>query len=242
MAKLNAPISQMIGHVWDGVYQYEDFDKTPDGKYILKANIVNNGSARTAVQPGDIKYKDLNGDGVVNTLDQTVIGRAFPIHVGGFSNNFTYKGFDLNVFLQWSYGNDIVNANRLIFEGNPRLSYNLNQYASYADRWSPTNPSNTLHRIGGQGPSYYSSRVIEDGSYLRLKTIQIGYNFSSALLSQIKVKSLRAYLSAQNIYTWTNYSGPDPEVSVKNSTLTPGFDYSPYPRARTLTFGLNATF
>jgi TonB-linked SusC/RagA family outer membrane protein len=242
MAKLNSPISQIFGHVWDGVYQYEDFDKTPDGRYILKANVVNNGAARTAVQPGDIKYKDINGDGVVNTLDQTVIGRAFPIHVGGFSNNFTYKGFDLNLFLQWSYGNNIVNANRLIFEGNPRLSYNLNQYANYADRWSPTNPSNKLHRIGGQGPSYYSSRVIEDGSYLRLKTISFGYNFSSALLSHIKVKSLRAYLSAQNIYTWTNYSGPDPEVSVKNSTLTPGFDYSPYPRARTLTFGLNATF
>jgi TonB-linked SusC/RagA family outer membrane protein len=242
IAKLNAPISQIYGHVWDGVYQFADFDQTPDGKYILKANVVNNGSARTAVQPGDIKYKDINGDGVVNTLDQTVIGRAFPVHVGGFSNNFTYKGFDLNVFFQWSYGNDIVNANRLIFEGNSRSSYNLNQFANYADRWTPTNPSNTLYRAGGQGPSYYSSRIVEDGSYLRLKTVSFGYNFSNELISRIKLKTLRAYLSAQNIYTWTNYSGPDPEVSVKNSTLTPGFDYSPYPRAKTLTFGLNATF
>ena len=162
--------------------------------------------------------------------------------MGGFSNNFTYKNFDLNVFLQWSYGNDIVNANRLIFEGNATTAVNLNQYASYADRWTPTNPSNTLHRVGGQGGAYYSDRIIEDGSYLRLKTVSLGYNFGKELLKTIRLKSIRAYVSAQNLYTLTGYSGPDPEVSVKNSTLTPGFDYSAYPRARTITFGLNATF
>lgn len=242
VAKLNNPIAQMFGYVWDGVYQYSDFDKLPDGRYILRADVVNNGSARTAVQPGDIKYKDINGDGVVNSLDQTQIGRANPIHTGGLSNNFNYKNFDLNVFLQWSYGNDIVNANRLIFEGNATTAVNLNQYAEYAERWTPTNPSNTLHRIGGQGPAYYSSRIIEDGSYLRLKTVALGYNFGVGITKAIKVKSLRVYASGQNLLTWTNYSGPDPEVSVKNSTLTPGFDYSAYPRARTITFGLNATF
>ncbi|RZK40745.1 MAG: TonB-dependent receptor [Pedobacter sp.] len=242
VAKLNNPIAAMYGFVFDGIYQFSDFDQLPDGRYSLRADVVNNGSARTAVQPGDIKYKDLNGDGVVNTLDQTQIGRAYPIHVGGFSNNFNYKNFDLNVFLQWSYGNDIVNANRLVFEGNATGAVGLNQYASYADRWTPTNPSNTLNRVGGQGPAYYSSRIIEDGSYLRLKTISLGYSLGSEVLKNIKVRSLRAYLSAQNIFTITGYSGPDPEVSVKNSTLTPGFDYSAYPRARTLTFGINATF
>jgi TonB-linked SusC/RagA family outer membrane protein len=242
VAKLNNPIAAMYGFVFDGIYQFNDFDQLPDGRYSLRADVVNNGSARTAVQPGDIKYKDLNGDGVVNTLDQTQIGRAYPIHVGGFSNNFNYKNFDLNVFLQWSYGNDIVNANRLVFEGNATGAVGLNQYASYADRWTPGNPSNTLNRVGGQGPAYYSSRVIEDGSYLRLKTVSLGYSLGSAVLKNIKIRSLRAYLSAQNIFTITGYSGPDPEVSVKNSTLTPGFDYSAYPRARTLTFGINATF
>ncbi|UKT64924.1 SusC/RagA family TonB-linked outer membrane protein [Pedobacter mucosus] len=242
VAKLDNPISQMYGFVWDGIYQFEDFDKLPDGRYTLKANVVNNGSARTAVQPGDIKYKDINGDGVVNTLDQTQIGRAYPIHVGGLSNNISYKNFDLNFFLQWSYGNDIINANRLIFEGNSSASINLNQYAEYADRWTPTNPSNTLHRVGGQGPAYYSSRIIEDGSYIRLKTVALGYNFGKQVLQSIKIKALRAYVSGQNLYTITGYSGPDPEVSVKNSTLTPGFDYSAYPRARTITFGINATF
>jgi len=242
VAKLNNPIAQIFGYVWDGVYQYSDFDRLPDGRYLLKADVVNNGSARTAVQPGDIKYKDINGDGVVNTLDQTQIGRSMPIHTGGLSNNFTFKNFDLNVFLQWSYGNDIVNANRLIFEGNATTAVNLNQYAEYAERWTPTNPSNTLHRIGGQGPAYYSSRIIEDGSYLRLKTVSFGYTLPTTLAKAIKLKSLRVYSSGQNLLTWTNYSGPDPEVSVKNSTLTPGFDYSAYPRARTITFGLNATF
>jgi TonB-linked SusC/RagA family outer membrane protein len=242
VAKLNNPIAAMYGFVWDGVYQYNDFDQLPDGRYLLRADVVNNGSARTAVQPGDIKYKDINGDGVVNTLDQTQIGRAYPIHVGGFSNNFNYKNFDLNIFLQWSYGNDIVNANRLVFEGNATGAVSLNQYSNYADRWTPANPSNTLHRAGGQGPAYYSSRIIEDGSYIRLKTVALGYQFGSSLLKTIKVKSLRAYLSAQNIFTLTNYTGPDPEVSVKNAALTPGFDYSAYPRASTLTFGLNATF
>ncbi|RZK91278.1 MAG: SusC/RagA family TonB-linked outer membrane protein, partial [Pedobacter sp.] len=242
VAKLNNPIAAMYGFVFDGIYQFSDFDQLPDGRYLLRADVVNNGSARTAVQPGDIKYKDINGDGVVNTLDQTQIGRAYPIHVGGFSNNFSYKNFDLNLFLQWSYGNDIVNANRLIFEGNATGAVGLNQYAEYADRWTPTNPSNTLNRVNGQGPAYYSSRIIEDGSYLRLKTVALGYSFGAPILKTIKVKSLRAYLSAQNIFTITGYSGPDPEVSVKNSTLTPGFDYSAYPRARTLTFGINATF
>lgn len=242
VAKLNNPIAAMYGFVFDGIYQFSDFDQLPDGRYLLRADIVNNGSARTAVQPGDIKYKDINGDGVVNTLDQTQIGRAYPIHVGGFSNNFSYKNFDLNLFLQWSYGNDIVNANRLIFEGNATGSVGLNQYAEYADRWTPTNPSNTLNRVNGQGPAYYSSRIIEDGSYLRLKTVALGYSFGAPILKTIRVKSLRAYISAQNIFTITGYSGPDPEVSVKNSTLTPGFDYSAYPRARTMTFGINATF
>lgn len=237
IAVVGQPVGQFYGAIWDGVYQYEDFDKSVQGVYTLKGNIPRNGNP--TVQPGDIKYKDINGDGNVNAADFTVIGRGLPIHTGGFSNDFTYKGFDLNIFLQWSYGNDIINANRMLFEGNGKQSRFFNQYAAYADRWQPDNPSNTLFRTGGQGPFYYSSRVIEDGSYLRLKTVSLGYNFSPELLRRIKFKSLRVYASAQNLATWTNYSGPDPEVSVRNSTLTPGFDFSAYPRARTIIFGLN---
>lgn len=118
----------------------------------------------------------------------------------------------------------------------------MNQYDSYNKRWKPDNPSNTLFRVGGQGPlGRYSDQVIEDGSYLRLKTVSLGYNIPAGILKKMHIKNLRLTAAAQNLLTWTNYSGMDPEVSSRNSTLTPGFDFSAYPHARTLVFGLNAT-
>lgn len=243
VAKVGQPISVFHGYVFDGVYQFEDFNNPLPGVYALKLNVPTNGNSRTAIQPGDIKYKDLNGDGIVNGFDQTVIGRAEPVHTGGFSNNFSYKGLSLNVFFQWSAGNDIFNGNRLVFEGNSNYFYHMNQFASWVDRWSPENPSNKNFRVGGQGPSAFgSSRVIEDGSYLRLKTVSLAYQIPSKYISKLYLKNLSFQVSAQNLATWTNYSGLDPEVSVKNSALTRGFDYSAYPHAQTIVFGLNATF
>ncbi|WP_372849063.1 SusC/RagA family TonB-linked outer membrane protein [Pedobacter sp.] len=234
------PIALLYGYVWDGVYQYSDFNQLSNGTYVLKDNIPNNGQSRATVQPGFIKYKDLNGDGVVDGFDQTIIGNPNPTHTGGFSNNFTYKGFDLNVFFQWSYGNDLLNANRIVFEGGENRN-SLNMFASYANRWTPENQTNDLYKVYGQGPLVYSSRTIEDGSYLRLKTVALGYTFNNSLLKRIKVKTLRVYASGQNLYTWTNYTGLDPEVSTFASALTPGFDWSAYPKARTVTFGINLT-
>lgn len=244
ITKIGQPVSQFYGYVFDGIYQKSDFNISPSGNVVsLKATVPTNGNSRETIKPGDIKYKDLNGDGVITAADQTVIGRTTPIHTGGFSNNFTYKGFSLNVLLQWSYGNDIFNANRLLFEGNSRASYNLNQYASYNNRWTDSNPSNTLYRVGGQGPlGYYSSRVLEDGSFLKLKTVSLSYNISSQFIKKLNIRSLAVTASAQNLYTFTKYTGMDPEVSTKNSALTPGFDYSAYPYARTLVFGINASF
>ena len=241
ITKIGGPMGQMYGFVFDGIYQTSDFDVSPAGAYSLKGNVVDNGNTRNSIQPGDVRYKDINGDGTINAKDQTVIGRGLPLHVGGFSNNFTYKGFDLNVFLQWSYGNDIYNANRMVFEGNALAKINLNQFATYADRWSPTNPSNSIPRVRGEGPKVYSSRVVEDGSFLRLKTVSLGYKLSDSFNKKLKIKSLRIFASAQNLVTFTSYSGMDPEVSVRNSALTPGFDYSAYPRARTIVFGLNTS-
>jgi TonB-linked SusC/RagA family outer membrane protein len=242
-AKVGQPISVFHGYVFDGVYQFEDFNSPAAGIYSLKLNVPTNGNARAAIRPGDIKYRDLNGDGMVNAFDQTVIGRAEPVHTGGFSNNFSYKGLSLNVFFQWSAGNDIFNGNRLVFEGNSQYAYHTNQFASWVDRWSPENPTNKNFRVGGQGPvAYGSSRVIEDGSYLRLKTISLSYRVPLKYISKLYLKNLSFQASAQNLATWTNYSGLDPEVSVKNSALTRGFDYSAYPQAQTIVFGLNATF
>lgn len=239
IAKLGQPIGQFFGLNWLGNYQYSDFIQQPDGKYILKNDVADNGSGRDKVQPGDIKYEDINGDGTVNALDRMVIGDPNPDFTGGFANNFAYKNFDLNIFLQFSYGNQVLNANRLVFEGSQRLS--LNQFAAYADRWTPENQNNTYFRAKGYGPTAYSSRVIEDASYLRLKTVSFGYNFNRNILKQLKLGSLRVYASAQNLLTWTNYSGLDTEVSTKNSALTRGFDFAAYPRAKTIVFGLTTS-
>ncbi len=255
ITKLGQPLGQLYGLQWDGVYQYSDFNSTTGNnsfasnvgtgsKWILKDNITTNGAVntRSQVQPGDIKYKDLNGDGIISTSDYTVIGRGLPIHTGGISNNFTYKNFDLNLFLQWSYGNDIQNANRIIFEGNASTRANLNQFASYKDRWTPENQSNEYFRSWGAGPSAFSSRTVEDGSYIRLKTVQLGYTLSTKFLKKLKIKTFKVYASAQNLLTLTRYSGIDPEISITSSVLTPGFDFSPYPRAKTVVFGVNLSF
>lgn len=238
MTRVGYPATAFYGVAWDGVYQYSDFDDAGN----LKPEVPSNGMERDQIQPGDIKYKDINGDGIVNEMDNIIIGRAIPIHVGGLNNNFSYKGFSLNVFFQWSYGNSIFNANRLVFEGNTMSRHGLNQYAVYANRWTPENQSNQYFRTNGQGPSgIYSSWTIEDGSFLRLKTASLEYTLPNKLVQRVKMNRVSVYMAAQNLYTWTKYSGMDPEVSVKNSTLTPGFDYSAYPMARTITLGLRAT-
>lgn len=250
ISRVGESASQFWGLVWDGVYQYEDFDQNTNGTYTLKSTIPTNGNARANIYPGDIKYKDLNGDGIVNAQDRTVIGRTLPKHTGGFNNNFSYKGFSLNIFFQWSYGNDIFNANRILFEGGYNVRPFQNQVASYANRWTPTNPSNTMFRASagsspssGAGPNgALSSLTLEDGSYLRLKTIALDYNIPEKFLQKLKISNLSIGAAAQNIYTWTKYSGVDPEVSSRNSILTPGFDFSSYPRAKTIVFSIKATF
>ncbi|MFD2556462.1 SusC/RagA family TonB-linked outer membrane protein [Sphingobacterium tabacisoli] len=237
------PIAMFYGYLFDGVYQYADFNRDSKGDYILKPGVPNNGNPRTSIKPGDIRFKDINGDGEVNGYDLTIIGNPNPKHIGGFNNNFTYKNLDLNVFFQWSYGGDVLNANRIEFEGGDPVARGfLNMFASFADRWTPENQTNDLYRIGGQGPAVYSSRTIEDGSYLRLKTVALGYTFNTKQLKRLKMNSIRAYLSAQNLVTWTNYSGSDPEVNTRPSALTPSFDWSAYPRPRTITFGLDIKF
>jgi len=244
ISEIGNPTGMMYGYVWDGNYQYDDFDNPSPGVYVLKNSVTTNGMARESIQPGDIKYKDMNGDMVVNTYDKTIIGRGQPIHIGGFLNNLVYKQFSLNIFLQWSYGNNIYNANRLALEGNSNGRLNMNQFASYADRWSPDNQDSKNFRAGGPGPvGYHSSRVVEDGSFLRLKTVSLDYSLPRQICSKLFMKDLTLNVSAQNLYTLTNYSGLDPEVSVSgNKTLGPGFDFSAYPQPQTIVFGVKATF
>jgi TonB-linked SusC/RagA family outer membrane protein len=235
------PVALFYGYVFDGLYQLSDFNTLPNGSYELKPEVPNNGGDRANIKPGFIKYKDINGDGIVDANDQTIVGNPNPVHIGGFSNNFRYRQFDLNVFLQWSYGNDVLNANRIVFEG-AEARRDVNMFKTYEDRWSVDNQSSLLPVAGGYGPNVYSDRNIEDGSFIRLKTVSLGYNFPSTLMKKWKIQSARLHASAQNLVTWTKYTGLDPEVSVRHTALTPGFDWSPYPRARTITLGMNITF
>lgn len=279
LTKVGGPVSQFYGYGWGGVYQYGDFNRLANGSYILKSGVP---TYSANVQPGDPKYRDLNGDGVVDANDQTTLGSPIPIHTGGFSNTFTYKGWSLNVFMQWIYGNEILNANRIVFETNGGYSINNNQFASYANRWTPDNPTNDIPRArfnlrgdAGSANPRPNSRVIEDGSFLRLKTVSLSYSLPQSILRKLKFKSVQFNVSAQNILTWTKYSGMDPEVSTFRasnpanspfggtnvgssgvggagytfiqpssgySALAGGYDYTPYPRALIVNFGVNVTF
>ncbi len=232
-------MGNMYGYLSDGVYQprdFENYDATASAHTLLPGQP----SYKAGHQPGDEKFKDVNGDGKITGGDKTIIGNGLAKHFGGFGNTFTYKNVQLSTFLQWSYGNDILNANRLVFENMENAG--SNQLATTLNRWTPENQNTTMHRAGGQGFEDVSSRVVEDGSFIRLKTINLSYKFSKDVLDNLKLSNLELYLSGQNLITWSNYSGFDPEVSVENSLITPGIDYSAYPKSRTFSFGLNVSF
>jgi TonB-linked SusC/RagA family outer membrane protein len=243
IARVNGPAALFYGYIYNGNYQYKDFNEVSPGKYVLKGNIPSDGKTRSTIQPGDIKYKDLNGDGVIDSNDLTVIGNPNPIHIGGWGNQISYKNVSLNIFLQWSYGNHVYNANRTIFGGNSLDRPDMNQFAETNNRWTPENQNNMLYRAGGQGPiGWYDSRTIENASYLRIKTVDLEYRFPLKLISKLHLTNLALNISAQNLFTFTDYKGMDPEVSTRNSILTPGFDFSAYPIARTIVCGLRMNF
>ena len=281
IAQAGGPISEFYGYVKTGNYQYPDFNKQANGVYVLKSGIA----GYTGVQPGDPKYQDINGDGIVDLHDQTTLGSPLPIATGGLNNTFTYKQFYLSAFLQFSYGNKILNANKVAFETGNYFNQG-NQFAEYVNRWTPTNPTNDIPRLiyGNTGVSRgdigsnitrTSSWLIEDGSFLRVKTVSFGYSLPNKITKRLGIQALRFNASAQNLFTFTKYSGLDPEVSnyrTPNPSNTPGgtssgtpvtssgvgytyiqpssgyaalaqgFDFTPYPRAFTLTFGVNCTF
>jgi TonB-linked SusC/RagA family outer membrane protein len=254
--EVGRPVGVMYGYVRDGLYQVSDFDYNPTlNTYTLKSGVV---SDNVVVQPGFIKFKDISGpngvpDGVINDLDRTAIGNSNPKYTGGLNNTFSYKGLDLSIFLDFSVGNDIYNANML---NNSRLNQeNLNTFAVYADRWTTinssgqrvTNPAELeALNAGKKNPAFNGnstgrlySDIIEDGSFLRINNISLGYTFPKKWLSSTKISNLRIYFTANNVYVFTKYSGYDPEVSVINSAITRGVDFSAYPRSKTFLTGLN---
>ena len=236
ITQVGKPSGMMYGYIYEGTYKHDEFN----GNVLKDGVAYMNSVGKEQTRPGDPKYKDINLDGVIDDNDRTIIGCGQPLHTGGFGNSFNFYGFDVNVFFSWSYGNDVINANRLIFENGSKQ--NLNLLSTYSGHWSEENPDSDIPRIGANGMNVYSSRVIEDGSFIRLQSLSVGYTFPRSVLRKLHFDTMRVYVSADNLFTLTNYTGPDPEVSTRNSVLTPGFDWSAYPRSRGITAGVSFTF
>lgn len=248
----------MYGFVTDGFYQISDFDFNPaTATYTIKPGIAVNAVYGTP-QPGMLKWKDLNGDGVITADgDRTVIGNANPRFTGGWNNQFSYKGFDLSIFFNFVVGNDIYNANKL--EWTDGAFMNLNMLSIMKDRWTNidangavvTDPD-ALAKLNENAKIWSPVRVqrwwlhswaIEDGSYLRINNVTFGYTLPAKVTGRAKISSLRVFATVNNLATITGYSGYDPDVTARrNDPLTPGVDFAAYPRARTWVAGVNVTF
>lgn len=189
---------------------------------------------------GDLVFADIEPDGVINAKDRTVIGNPNPLFSGGFTNNLSYKSFELSFFFQFSYGNDIFNATRIFTEA---MKGPDNQSIAIEDRWRQPGDETYMPRATDDDPNgnnRISSRFVEDGSYARLKNLTLAYSFNKNLLQRIGVKSARVFFTGANLLTFTNYTGLDPEANYRgDSNLLRGTEFFTYPQARTFTFGIN---
>jgi TonB-linked SusC/RagA family outer membrane protein len=201
-------------------------------------------AAKYGLLPGDLKIWDKNGDGKITADDKTVLGKSIPDGYGTFLNTFKYGNFDLAVELEFDYGNQIMNLTR--HSGQDRTGQ-ANSYATVLNAWTPTNQNTS---IAEDRPAYvryqteiYSTKV-EDGSFVRGKTVTLGYTFPKSIASKIAMSRLRVYLQAQNLFLITKYTGYDPETSTYNgsSNFTQGIQFYDYPKPRTFLFGINASF
>ncbi len=233
------PIGQFYGYKVKGLFQTaEQLAAAP--KQFNRP--VQNSSGGTWL--GDVQYEDVNGDGVVNEQDRTIIGNPNPTFTFGLTNTFTYKSFDVSLFLQGSYGAKILNLTRRTVGGLSNL-YN-NQFTFAGNYWTPTNTNTDVPapKSGSDNPNLFiSDRFIEDGSYARIQNLNIGYTLPKALIQKVKLNRLKVYTSVQNLYTFTKYSGYDPEVGAFNqNSLQMNVENGRYPIPRTFTLGINAEF
>ena len=182
----------------------------------------------------------MNGDGKITTDDRTSIGNGHPDFYGGMTNSFQFYGVDFSFMFQFSLGNEVYNATRMFITQS--RNERVNQVVEIADRWTPTNASTKVPAATGYIPYDIYSRFIEDGSFLRLKNITLGYTLPENLTRRFYVNKLRLYVTAQNLFCLTNYSGYDPEVNILNSPLMPGFDWGAYPKSKVFTFGVELQF
>ena len=256
VARVGQPVGQMYGFVTDGFYTTNDFENynAASKTWTLKSGVANDASVvGVALAPGVIKLKDLNGDGVVDVnSDRQVIGNAQPKVTGGLNQQFTYKNFDASIFLNFVYGNQIYNANKVEFTSAVNPLTNLlgdmaGRYRNYDNTGTLVTDKTALDALNQNATIWTPTRqlflhswAIEDGSFLRVNNMTFGYSLNKALISRAKLNQLRFYVTVNNLYTFTKYSGYDPEVNTRRQTaLTPGVDYAAYPRSRAFLFGVN---
>jgi len=205
---------------------------------------------RAATKPGDRYFADLNGDGVVNADDRTTIGNPQPKFFGGVNLDGTYKAWDINLYFYGSYGNKILNYVESNLENFGKRGSEGAENVSekyFQNHWTPSNPSDRYARALGTDDnslnSVPSSVWIEDGSFLKLKNVSIGYTLPASLLNRFSISRVRIYVSSQNLFTITKYTGLDPEIGIQGGNATQnGVDNGTYPSSRYFTFGLNLTF
>lgn len=256
-------VGQMLGYRSDGRYEVSDFvgyDAASE-TWILKEGVTDCTGVVGTLRPGMMKLKDLSGDGVVTGgyEDREIIGDANPVATGGFGINARAYGFDLSANFNFSIGNDIYNANKIEYTMTSKYQYR-NMITEMADgkRWTNLNADGTIcndpEQLAAMNANttmwspmtqrmVFSDWAVEDGSFLRLNTLTLGYTLPESLMSKVHIKNLRFYVTAYNVFCLTSYSGFDPEVSTALQTnLTPGVDYSAYPKSRQFVIGVNLNF
>jgi len=260
-ATVGQELGDMYGYVYQGVYTTDDFTQNADGSLSLKPGVVKPASGTP--KPGDMKFAADNAAGDQFTRKMQKIGNGTPDFIGGISNNFTYKGFDLGIFMKFSVGNDIYNATKqslspyAMFQNVPSefgnnyyhlIDPNTGLATTNLVRLKELNPDEgsrlwSLSNTNTANIAYPSSYYVEDGSYLRIAQITLGYSFPKEFLSKVMLTNARIYFTMNNVATITGYSGYDPEVSAASGVaVTPGYDSSTYPRSRSYVLGLNLTF
>lgn len=276
-------IGLVYGYKNDGFYKPSDFSGYVGGKYILnatdtdgKALIDNSASLGATLRPGSMKLKDLNGDGVIDVKDRTIIGKTLPKATGGFGLTANIKGFDISGFFNWSYGNDEYNSGKIVYnqlyQSNGGSYLNMLSTMNSSDRFTYIDTQGTYGTAGAvitdltqlaemnQNKTLWSGNMsfggrkpvltdwaVEDASYIRFSNLTIGYTVPMKQMKKSIVSNLRLYVTGTNLYLWTKYSGYDPDANNSRGkdgyqALTPGLDYSSYPKNRNFSFGVNATF
>ena len=241
LLRVGESLGTWIGFETDGVFSYEDFDDNGaviDTSFGTPSNVNSNSIPKL----GDVKYVDQNNDGIIDDSDRTIIARTQPKHFGSMYNDFSYRGFNLGVFITYKYGFDVINGNkhRMVATGYDQF----NKTADLAHHWTPENTNTNVPRADYKDFNF-TDRFVEDGSFVRLQSVNLSYNLPFDIAQNMGFQSLKIYTNIDNLYIWTKYSGYDPEVSVargQQALITPNLDYGAYPRTLNVTLGVKVKF